>query len=137
VDDVPERYLDVRSGLGAAPPRSLILVPTVAGGTVNGVVELGFFSRPDTAVRELLGSVAETIGFATRSSLYRSRQAELLEESHARLRSCKSSRRSSSLRTRSSRSRRSGSRRRRRSSKRRTCSWKNRPRRLNHRRKPS
>jgi CheY-like chemotaxis protein/signal transduction histidine kinase len=81
VDDVPERYLDVRSGLGAAPPRSLILVPTVAGGTVNGVVELGFFSRPDTAVRELLGSVAATIGFATRSSLYRSRQAELLEES--------------------------------------------------------
>jgi signal transduction histidine kinase/CheY-like chemotaxis protein len=81
VDDVPERYLDVRSGLGAAPPVSLILVPTIAEGSVNGVVELGFFSRPDAAVRDLLGSIAETIGLATRSSLYRSRQAELLEES--------------------------------------------------------
>jgi signal transduction histidine kinase len=81
VNDVPEGYLDVRSGLGTAPPRSLVLVPTVAEGRVNGVLELGFFSPPDAAVRELLGDIRETIGFAVRSAQYRTRQAELLEES--------------------------------------------------------
>lgn len=81
VNDVPEGYLDVRSGLGAAPPRSLVLVPTSAEGSVNGILELGFFSPPDGAVREFLGNIAETIGFAVRSALYRARQAELLEES--------------------------------------------------------
>jgi CheY-like chemotaxis protein/signal transduction histidine kinase len=81
IDDIPEGYVEVRSGLGAAPPRSLILVPTHAEGVVNGVFEFGFFSPPAAAARELLDSVAETIGFALRSATYRERQAELLEES--------------------------------------------------------
>ena len=81
VRDVPAGYVEVRSGLGAAPPRSLVLVPTHAEGEVNGVLELGFFAPPDAAALELLGAVAETIGFSLRSARYRGRQAELLEES--------------------------------------------------------
>jgi CheY-like chemotaxis protein len=81
VSDIPDGYVEVRSGVGAAEPRSLVLVPTHAEGLVNGVFEFGFFSLPDAAVRELLGSVAEMIGFALRSARYRTRQAELLEAS--------------------------------------------------------
>ncbi|MBI3843888.1 MAG: response regulator [Planctomycetes bacterium] len=80
VNDVPDGYVEVRSGVGAASPRSLVLVPTHANGEVNGVLELGFFSAPSAAGREMLDTVAESVGFAFQAARYRARQAELLEE---------------------------------------------------------
>jgi signal transduction histidine kinase/DNA-binding response OmpR family regulator len=80
VHDVPEGYLDVRSGTGAAKPQTLLLAPANADGVVNGVIELGFFRPPPLATRALLESVAAPVGIAIRSAQYRRRQAELLEE---------------------------------------------------------
>ena len=80
VDDVPEGYVEIRSGLGAARPRSLLIVPAFADGMVSGVVELGFFSPPSPAARDLLDRIAEPIGAAFHSARQRMRKAELLEE---------------------------------------------------------
>src|SRR5262249_59080914 len=67
VDDVPDGYSEIRSGTGAAKPRTLILVPTEADGVVNGIVELGYFTPPIAVARALLGSVSASIGIAIRS----------------------------------------------------------------------
>ncbi len=80
IDDVPEDYVQVRSGIGAAIPRTLVIVPARADGIVTGVVELGFFSPPSPASRDLLERAAEPIGVAFRSARQRMRKAELLEE---------------------------------------------------------
>jgi CheY-like chemotaxis protein len=80
VRDVPDGYADVRSGVGGAKPRMLVLVPVRADGAVHGVVELGLFTPPEQASLELLGVVSEPIAVALRSAKYRQRQAELLEE---------------------------------------------------------
>jgi len=78
--NVPDGYLDVRSGVGAAPPRSLVVAPVSSGGTVQGVVELGFFGRPPAALIDLLERSSEVVGAAVVSARFRQRQAELLEE---------------------------------------------------------
>jgi len=80
VDEVPEGYVEVRSGLGAARPRSLLIAPALAEGKVCGVVELGFFSAPSASAKELLDRIAEPIGAAFHSARQRMRKAELLEE---------------------------------------------------------
>ena len=80
LNDLPDGYIDVRSGIGAAKPRTLCLLPTSADGAVNGVIELGFFSAPPKATGELLDTVASSVGMVIRSAQYRQRQAELLEE---------------------------------------------------------
>jgi signal transduction histidine kinase/CheY-like chemotaxis protein len=80
IHDLPAGYAEVRSGVGRASPRALALVPTTADGAVNGVVELGFFAGPPRLALELLEAIAEPVGIALRSAVYRKRQAELLEE---------------------------------------------------------
>ncbi len=80
VGDVPAGYIDIRSGIGAAKPRTLILAPTDADGVANGVIELGYFTPPPPATHALLRSVSASVGIAIRSARYRRLQAELLEE---------------------------------------------------------
>ncbi|MBI1948459.1 MAG: response regulator [Deltaproteobacteria bacterium] len=80
VRDLPDGYVDVRSGVGAAKPRTLVLVPTTVDGVVNGVLEVGFLAEPGERVRRLLDEAALSLGTAFRSARYRQRQIELLAE---------------------------------------------------------
>jgi CheY-like chemotaxis protein len=80
--DVPEGYAKVRSALGEAAPRTVLIVPVMADGRVQGVVELGFL-RPDkdfSLELELLAAAGEVVGIALRSARYREHMKELLEE---------------------------------------------------------
>ena len=43
VNDVPQDYFPVSSGLGGSRPRHLVIAPTSADGVANAVLELGFF----------------------------------------------------------------------------------------------
>jgi CheY-like chemotaxis protein len=81
VHDVPEDYAKIRSATGAATPRAIVLAPMRALGELSGVLELGFFIAPSPAVIEMLDSIADGIGVAFQSTLYKARQAELLETS--------------------------------------------------------
>jgi len=77
---VPEKHLDIRSGLGVEHPREVVAVPASVDGKVQAVVEFGFLRRVDSTELELLSRVAAAIAAATRSVNYRVRQRELLEE---------------------------------------------------------
>jgi len=80
VQDIPEGYLPISSVLGQASPRHLVVTPTTADGELQGVVELGFAGNVSSEALELLELVSEPIGVAVRSSKYRTRLKELLEE---------------------------------------------------------
>ncbi|ANN76668.1 histidine kinase [Bordetella flabilis] len=80
--DVPEGYARVRSTIGEATPRTVLIAPVMADGRVQGVVELGFL-RPDkdfSEELELMQAAGEVIGIALRSARYREHMKELLEE---------------------------------------------------------
>ncbi len=79
--DVPPGFLQVRSGTGEATPAEVFLVPAAVDGVTKAVVELGFLRPPGPNVFELLGRVGENIGLAVRSTEYKERLRELLEES--------------------------------------------------------
>lgn len=80
VNDVPEGYLKLGSGLGNSAPRHLLVVPMKLEGVVNTVVELGFFKAIGESDRELLERIDESVAIAVRSVKYRSQLQELLEE---------------------------------------------------------
>jgi len=54
ISDLPSGYMKVRSGLGEASPRALLLVPLPHLGHHNGVLELAFFREPEERDYELL-----------------------------------------------------------------------------------
>ncbi|MDQ8023156.1 MAG: response regulator [Moraxellaceae bacterium] len=80
VRDVPDHYLDIASGAGRGKPRELLVVPLLDDGVVQGVLELGFFRKLESADRELVERVSEQLGVALRSARDRRRLVELLEE---------------------------------------------------------
>lgn len=80
LDDVPDNYLKVTSGLGDAKPRHIVLLPINHDGDVNGVVELGFLEAPSARDLEFLQLVAPYLGSAVEAALYRRRLQDVLAE---------------------------------------------------------
>lgn len=80
LDDVPDNYLKITSGLGSASPRHIILLPSVHEGTPNGVIELGFLQPPSARALEFLESLTDSIGATIEASLYRRRLHQALEQ---------------------------------------------------------
>ena len=78
--DVPADFFPVSSGLGRSPARHLLVVPTTADGSPNGVIELGSFQPMRPYDLELLSRLAEPIGVALRSTKDRSDLRQALEE---------------------------------------------------------
>jgi CheY-like chemotaxis protein/CHASE3 domain sensor protein len=77
---VPEGYLPVTSALGRGTPRELLVSPATSNGTVQAVVELGFFRSLQPEDLELMGRLSESLGVAIRASKDRTRLEELLAE---------------------------------------------------------
>lgn len=80
IDDVPEGYLTVGSGLGRGLPRQLFILPAATDRQVNAVLELGFFHPLSKRAEELLEQISEPIGVAVKSALYRENLQALLVE---------------------------------------------------------
>jgi len=80
VADPPADYLCVRSGLGEARTRAIVLVPLVHAGRVTGVLELGLFTPWTDRSAELLGVARETLAIAIEVSRARSSMRGLLAE---------------------------------------------------------
>ncbi len=78
--DVPSGYLTIGSAFGRDRPRHLVIVPALADGVVNAVMELGFFRTVDPQLLELLEEAAPAIGIALRSARFRGRLEDALEE---------------------------------------------------------
>ncbi|WP_321797448.1 response regulator [Caballeronia sp. J97] len=80
--DASSHYLKAGSALGSAASSRVVIAPLHADGEVTGAIELGFVGsegRFDDA-RALLEMASEPVGMALRSSRYRARLVELLEE---------------------------------------------------------
>ena len=81
IDDVPETYLKIRSGLGEGSPRSLLFLPLARSNETVGVLELALFKADTENVRELLGSVQEMLVIGLQAARSRAALREALERS--------------------------------------------------------
>jgi HAMP domain-containing protein/CheY-like chemotaxis protein/signal transduction histidine kinase len=79
--NVPDDYVQVTSGLGAAPPRNIIVVPILFEGTVKAVLELGSFNVFSQIHQLFLDQVAESIGVVLNVIQANMRTEELLVQS--------------------------------------------------------
>jgi signal transduction histidine kinase/DNA-binding response OmpR family regulator/CHASE3 domain sensor protein len=80
LQDVPDDYVKVASGLGMSPPRNLIVLPIENDGAVNGVVELGFIRALVERDQEFLQLIAGGMGDFLEAALYRERLQDALVE---------------------------------------------------------
>ncbi len=80
LDNVPQDYFKVTSGLGEGSPRSVVVVPTSNDDHVNGVIELGFLRQLTPRDLEFLELVAENVGTSIEAARYRQRLQEVLAE---------------------------------------------------------
>lgn len=81
LEDIPEDYIMITSGLGKANPNSILIVPLKAADVVYGVIELASFDTFQAHEREFVEKVAESIA-ATLAMLKNTEQTQrLLEES--------------------------------------------------------
>ncbi|WP_263143969.1 response regulator [Pseudomonas sp. RIT-PI-AD] len=80
LDELPENYLKVSSGLGEGLPRSVVVLPFTDDDKVNGVVELGFLRKPSERDVEFLRLIASNIGSSIEAARYRHRLQEVLAE---------------------------------------------------------
>lgn len=65
--DIPENYVEITSGLGDAPPRSLVIVPLMAEKNIFGIVEIASLNIFQPYEIEFLEKIAQSIAatFAT------------------------------------------------------------------------
>lgn len=80
LDEVPQDYFKVSSGLGEGLPRNVLVIPAVNDGQVNGVVELGFLRAIEARDVEFLERIADNVGTSIESARYRQRLQEVLAE---------------------------------------------------------
>ena len=81
VTDVPAEYLSIGSGLGAAKPSNVVVIPVVFEGEVKAVIELASFYRFSEIHLAFLDQLTESIGIVLNTIAAGMRTEELLKQS--------------------------------------------------------
>ncbi|MFJ4245840.1 HAMP domain-containing protein [Streptomyces iakyrus] len=81
VEELPDGYVTISSGLGQVVPSALVLLPIVVEGQVLGVIELASVTRFTQIHRDFLAQLMETIGVNVNTIVANARTDELLVES--------------------------------------------------------
>ncbi len=81
--DVPTDYIPVRSGLGAAAPLSVIIMPVLFEGEVKAVIELASFKQFSEAHVTFLEQLTESIGIVFNTIEATMRTEHLLTQSQS------------------------------------------------------
>ncbi|MEV3971439.1 HAMP domain-containing protein [Streptomyces sp. NPDC050698] len=81
VDELPDGYVTISSGLGQVVPSALVLLPIVVEGQVLGVIELASVTPFTQIHRDFLAQLMETIGVNVNTIVANARTDELLVES--------------------------------------------------------
>ncbi len=90
ITDVPEDYLNIKSGLGNEKPSSLLIVPLVMNEKIYGVIEIASFGLIEKHQIEFVERIAESIA-STISSVKTNIQTNiLLEKSQSQAEAMKS-----------------------------------------------
>jgi signal transduction histidine kinase/DNA-binding response OmpR family regulator/HAMP domain-containing protein len=83
INQVPEDYIQISSGLGEAAPRSIAVMPVLFEGDVKAVLELATFDEFDEIRLTFLEQLAESIGIVLNTIEANMRTEELLKQSQA------------------------------------------------------
>jgi GAF domain-containing protein len=79
--EIPHDYLNITSGLGEAPPTSVLIVPLMANDEVMGVIELASFNEFKPYEIDFLKRVGESIASTVISVVTNERTTRLLDQS--------------------------------------------------------
>jgi len=81
LQNVPNDYIQITSGLGEAPPRNIIVLPILFEGEVKAVIELASFLPFSQIHQTFLDQLSESIGVVLTMIQANMRTEELLEQS--------------------------------------------------------
>ncbi|WP_224998518.1 GAF domain-containing protein [Cesiribacter sp. SM1] len=80
MNDIPEDYSKVRSGLGASKPRSILVVPVLNDDAVEGVLELASLSEFSPLQQELVQQVCKGLATTLATAKMQHHTRQLLEQ---------------------------------------------------------
>jgi len=83
IEEVPEEYMQVQSGLGHTKPRNIIVLPFVYEDKVRGVIEIGSFKEFTDIQLEWLNQVMPIVAIAVNTAESRDKMQSLLQQSQA------------------------------------------------------
>ncbi|MDB5387189.1 MAG: rpfC 2, partial [Planctomycetaceae bacterium] len=83
LDKLPPNYLRISSGLGEAPPSSIMVLPLIFEGQVKGVLELASFEGFNPTHHALLEQLTESIGIVLNTIEANMRTEGLLQQSQS------------------------------------------------------
>jgi signal transduction histidine kinase/CheY-like chemotaxis protein len=83
ITDAPPDYIRIASGLGGAPPQSILVLPVVFEGQVKGVLELASLERFNPTRQAFLDQLTESIGIVLNTIEANMRTEDLLTQSQS------------------------------------------------------
>src|SRR5205807_7519647 len=83
IDDPPQNYIRVSSGLGQSVPASILIMPILFEDQVLGVIELAWLRPPSAIHRTFLEQLMETLGVVLNTIIANMRTEELLQQSQS------------------------------------------------------
>ncbi|MGW8955553.1 HAMP domain-containing protein, partial [Streptomyces sp. NPDC055709] len=81
ITDVPQDYMNINSGLGAATPVSIVILPILFEDRVLGVIELASLSKFNEVHLAFIDQFVNTIGVSINTIIANARTESLLSES--------------------------------------------------------
>ncbi|MGZ3862307.1 MAG: HAMP domain-containing protein, partial [Bacteroidia bacterium] len=81
--NVPSDYVQINSGLGAAPPLNIIILPVLFENRLKAVIELASFDSFSKTHQDFLDGLTESIGIVLNTIESNSRTEELLVQSQS------------------------------------------------------
>jgi signal transduction histidine kinase/DNA-binding response OmpR family regulator/HAMP domain-containing protein len=81
--NVPQDYVQIHSGLGAAAPQNIFVLPIIFEGQVKGVLELASFERFSPTHEQFLDQLTESIGIVINTIEANMRTEDLLAQSQS------------------------------------------------------